>query len=267
MIGWYPQGNSNVRWVFQDATGNGQSLFPLLASGAQAAGSFSPGGTFGWNLDGENSQDALNTTDINMFGRSGHAVRFYPLRDAGQNIVPNSWLAVMDYEGGTYDNSDYQDLIYLVSNMRPAAAPPTPADVFASGISSGGIALQWAPDAYGGSVGYDIYRAAAPNGPFVKINPSSSSQTSFVDLNAPVGAITYYRVIAVDLNNGAQSQAASAASVAISTGSAPTGLPAPSNLTATAELRITASNGSARPMRSSAKSPSESQVIPSRIPA
>ena len=144
MIGWYPKGDSSVRWIFRDATGNGQSLFPLTDSGAPAAGSFTPGGTFGWNVDGENSQDAMNTTDINTFGRSGHAVRFYPVRDADGNIVPNAWLIVMDYEGGTFDNSDYQDLIYLVQNIRPASTPPTPADLYASPVSSGGIQLSGA---------------------------------------------------------------------------------------------------------------------------
>ena len=229
---WYNKGGG-LNTLFQNSTGNGQTLFPSKNTGGVAAGSFTPNGTFGWNLDGENSLDSANTTDINMFGRTGHAVRFYPVRDSAGNIVPNQWLMVMDYEGGQYDNSDFQDLVYLVSNMRPAASPPTPADVFAAPAPSGGVTIQWSPDSYGGSVGYDVYRASAPNGPFIKINPSSSSQTGFTDLNAPVGTTVYYHVVAVDLSTGAQSLAASAHAAAISAGTTPTGLPAPSSLLAT----------------------------------
>ena len=233
---WYNKGGGlNIRWVFQNSTGNGQTAVPgQNTRRAHRPGSFTPSGTFGWNLDGENSLDSANTTDINMFGRTGHAVRFYPVRDsAREHRAPNQWLMVMDYEGGQYDNSDFQDLVYLVSNMRPAASPPTPADVFAAPAPSGGVTIQWKPDSYGGSVGYDVYRASAPNGPFIKINPSSSSQTGFTDLNAPVGTTVYYHVVAVDLSTGAQSLAASAHAAAISAGTTPTGLPAPSSLLAT----------------------------------
>ena len=74
------------------------------------------------------------------------------------------------------------------------------------------------PASYGGQLGYDVYRSANANGPFVKINPSSSSTPSFTDINAPVGVATYYRVVSVDLATGAQSPAASTFSIAISRG-------------------------------------------------
>jgi len=50
IIGWYPQGNS-VRWLFQDQTGEGQSLLPTTSGSLTnpASASFSPSGTFGWN--------------------------------------------------------------------------------------------------------------------------------------------------------------------------------------------------------------------------
>ena len=230
---WYPQGGGQ-RTIFQDATGNGQTLFPATTVGGMSIGSFSPSGNFGWNLDGENSKDSLNTTDINTYSRSGHAVRFYPVRDSSGNIVPNTWLIAMDYQGGPFDNSDYQDLMFLVTNMRPAAAPPTPADLYASAGANGGVLLQWAPDSYNGSVGYDVYRASSPNGPFVKINPATSSQTSFLDMNAAVGTTMYYRVVAVDLGSNAQSEPASAHAAATSAAVGTTSLPAPTNLIATA---------------------------------
>lgn len=228
---WYNKGGG-LNTLFQDATGNGQALFPAKMGGGVAQGSFTPSGTFGWNLDGENSDDSQNAANLSN-GRSGHSVRFYPVRDGSGNIVPNQWLMVMDYGGGTYDNSDFQDLAFLVTNMRPASAPPTPADVFAAPAASGGVTIQWSPVSYNGSVGYDVYRGSAANGPFVKINSSTSSQTWFTDINAPVGSTSYYRVVAVDLASNAQSPPASAQAGAISAGTTPTALPAPSNLVAT----------------------------------
>ena len=124
IVGWYPQGGG-VRWLFQDQTGEGQSLLPtVLGSNTKpAAGTFSPSGSFGWNLDGENSVDSANTTDISL-GRSGHAVRFFPVRDSAGNLIPNTWLVTMDYEAGSFENADYQDNVYLVTNIRPATQAP-----------------------------------------------------------------------------------------------------------------------------------------------
>ncbi len=144
VFGYYYPG-SKASFILQNQPGESQSLLPTLKGSlvTQAKASFTPTGTFGLNVDNERSQDSLNVTDATTYGRTGHAMRIYPVRDSLGNLIPNQWLVVMDYQNGQYDNSDYQDNMYLVTNMRPDAQAPAPTDVQATG-SAGGIALQWA---------------------------------------------------------------------------------------------------------------------------
>ena len=210
MLGWYAQGSSGTtHTLFQNVPGESQSLFPYASNGPTnqpAQGSFSPGGTFGLNLDGELSQDSLNTTDINTFHRSGHSVRFWPARDGAGNLIPNAWLVGLDYQNSEFDNSDYQDTLYLVSNMRPAMQAPAPADVQAVANGSA-VTLQWAPVSDGSLAGYNVYRASSASGPYTRLDTSPFSQTSFTDSNPGTGTV-YYRVTAVD--SGGESQATNA---------------------------------------------------------
>ena len=72
----------------------------------------------------------------------------YPLRDGSNHLIPNSWLMVMDYQNSEFDNDDFQDLMYVVSNARPAALPATPTNLQASvtgwaALGSGHRRLDW----------------------------------------------------------------------------------------------------------------------------
>ena len=216
-VGWYVQGNpGNPTWLFTHQPRESQSLLPTILGSytTPASASFSTSAVFGWNVDfAELSDDSLNTPDITVFGRSGHAVRFYPVRDRDGNLVPNTWLMAMDYQNGPFDNSDFQDNVYIVSNMRPANAPPAPADVSAVPAQAGGVSLQWAAVAYP-SAGYNVYRAASPGGAYVKLDATPLTQTSFLDASAPAGVPSYYRVTAVSLASGVESEAANASATA-----------------------------------------------------
>ena len=196
-IYWYPQGGSN-NLLFSHHTAESQSVLPTdsssLTNPAQAT--FSPTGAFGLVLDGEDSNDARNTADI-AAGRSGHAVRFFPVRDSSGNVVPNSWLVVMDYENSNFDNSDFQDNVYLVTNMRPDAAPAAPTDLQAT-ASTAGVTLQWAPAASGTLTGYNVYSASAPGGPYSKLTSSPITGTSYFDPSAAQNSTVYYRVTSVN---------------------------------------------------------------------
>ena len=195
---WFAQGSGTNNMVFKHLANNSQAILPSLfnANGTPAAGSFSPGGTFGWNLDGESSVDSQNTIDINTFGKSGHADRFYPARDGQGNLIPNTWIVAMDYQNGTFDNFDYQDNVYLVSNMHPATQAAAVSNLSAS-TSGGQATLQWSAVNDSTLQGYNIYRSATPNGTFTKLNSSPVSQTSFVDTSPGTGA-EYYLVSAVN---------------------------------------------------------------------
>ena len=223
-IGWYAQGNpGNPNWLFTHQPRESQSLLPTVYGSytTPAAASFSTSAVFGWNVDySEFSDDSLNTPDITTFGRSGHAIRFYPVRDRDGKLIPNTWLMGMDYQNGQFDNSDFQDNLYLVSNMRPADRPPAPSDVFAVASPSGGLSIQWAPVAYLGKT-YNVYRASSMNGPYTKLNSAPLNEPGFLDTSAPAGVTSYYRVTAVSATTGIESSATNASATP-----APTTLPA-----------------------------------------
>ena len=93
------------------------ALFPRQeGSSNPAAGTFTPHGNFGFRVDNEWSDDTKNVQE-HPGGGWGHHMRFYPLRDAYGNLVPNTYLMVMDYNGINYD---YNDNMYLISNIKPA---------------------------------------------------------------------------------------------------------------------------------------------------
>lgn len=199
LIGYTAPNSTNTTLLFRHATREANSLLPHISgsSTAPAQASFTPAGTFGWNVDGEFSQDNLNTTDINMFGRSGHADRFYPLRDAQGTLVPNSWILAEDYQNSQFDNSDYQDNVYIISNVHPTTQPAAPASVQATRTSSQ-VALQWSPVSDSSLMGYKVYRSDSSTGPFTQISPGLVSGTSYTDTSVPSNPTEYYRVEAVN---------------------------------------------------------------------
>jgi regulation of enolase protein 1 (concanavalin A-like superfamily) len=192
--------------LFQHNQFEGQSLLPHLSGSTTnyAIGTFNPTSTaFGFKVDTRYSDDSLNPLDNNTPG-TGHSFRFYAARDQDGNIIPNTYLMAQDYTGLSYSNYDYQDNIYLVSNVRPLSAPSAVTGVNASG-SSAGIGLTWAANTEGNVAGYRIYRSSAPGGAYTLLNTTALvTATSYTDILAPAGQTSYYRVTAVD-QNGAES--------------------------------------------------------------
>lgn len=196
---WYSQAspNNDVE-LFAHELGAGQTLLPEdLAGTAPAEGNFSPGsGVFGFDVDNEEkSQDNLNTTDINTYGRSGHAMRFYPVIDSNGNLVPNAWIIAMDYQDASYDNSDFQDGVYLVTNMRPVTQAPAVTNLQAT-AASGQVSLSWSAVTDGTLEGYNVYRSTSASGPFTLLNSSPIKTSAYTDTSA--SGTDYYEVSAVD---------------------------------------------------------------------
>ena len=93
-----------------------QTLLPAQADGAAG---FDPGAApFGvYGQAGGSTQyslDGLNT------GAITHALRVYPLRDRAGTPIPNSYLIGLEEAS----NGDYQDALFVLSNVRPAAVAP-----------------------------------------------------------------------------------------------------------------------------------------------
>ncbi|MBC8096893.1 MAG: RICIN domain-containing protein, partial [Akkermansiaceae bacterium] len=101
-----------------------QKLNPLLTT--SAAPTFDPGtAVFGfyagpapayanYNIY---SEDSLNKSPVPL----PHSVRIYPLRNRAGQPVPNSYLVCME----PAKNGDYQDYVFVVSNIKPLVANGT----------------------------------------------------------------------------------------------------------------------------------------------
>ena len=69
----------------------------------------------------------------------GHHVRFWVARDREGKIIPDTYIMAMDYAGINYD---YQDNVYLVSNIKPETPPTAPTGALATS-SGAGTMLTW----------------------------------------------------------------------------------------------------------------------------
>jgi PKD repeat protein len=116
-----PAGNTGCTFY-----GNGpdwQSLLPRIYDST-----ISPGGT----APAEAYYNSTGNFRVTIAGYSSHrhtlvpaqahAVRFWAARDRSGTIIPNTYIVGQDYAnfGSSSSNFDYQDSIYLVSNIRPA---------------------------------------------------------------------------------------------------------------------------------------------------
>jgi len=120
-IFWHSKGSDATKVVFTHTGVDGQTLLPRKRDLVQPArGSFTPNGAFGFKIDQEWSDPTKNNQLIDQQkgspGPSGHHVRFWAVRDRQGQVIPNTWIVAMDYSGINYD---YQDNVYLVSNVKP----------------------------------------------------------------------------------------------------------------------------------------------------
>ncbi len=203
--------------LFTDGTDDQQMLFPdATGTTTAAAATFSPAGEFGFQVETESTVDSAN----NVSGGGGHHIRFYPLRTASGTLIPNTYLMGVDY-GAEGENFDFQDDLYIVSNIRPATvvggitspqttgAPAAPTDINAT--SAGNVnTVQWAPVPDSNLTGYDVYRSASASGPLALLTASPITATGFTDTSAPAAGTSYYLVTAIDSTMADPSLAAGA---------------------------------------------------------
>ncbi|MEA2734072.1 MAG: hypothetical protein QOE14_523, partial [Humisphaera sp.] len=105
--------------LFASAGVDAQSLFPRregnLAATTEAT--FTPGSTaVGFRIDGNEWSDPTKNTQEQPGGGYGHHLRFFKLKNAKGQFVPDTYLLVMDFQGINYD---YNDNTYVISNIRP----------------------------------------------------------------------------------------------------------------------------------------------------
>ena len=131
-IFWHAKGSNSTTTIFTHAGVEGQSILPHRngSTTVAASGTFAPTTAFGLKIDGEWSDPTKNDHAADIANGCaepcGHHLRAWIARDRSGAVIPNTWLVSMDYSGINYD---YNDNVYLVSNMKPETAvnPAVPA--------------------------------------------------------------------------------------------------------------------------------------------
>jgi hypothetical protein len=120
-LNWYVQGTSTLKKLYSAAVVDAQSLYPRQEGnlGATAFASFTPTGStaFGFNLDGTGGEWSDDTKNKQESAGAGHHMRFYPLKNADNAVVADTYVMTMDYAGINYD---YNDNVYIITNIKPA---------------------------------------------------------------------------------------------------------------------------------------------------
>lgn len=207
--------NSSIRWldydssllttnlIFQHLASDGQTLLPRLTNGNPGYGTFSPTKPFYLKIDSHWSDDSRNTTAFNSaafpFPDGGHALRFYIAKDRAGNIIPNTYILIHDYTGQSYSNYDYQDNIYLITNVRPNTGPSAATGIGLTANGSG-LNLSWNVNTEGNLAGYNLYRSTSAGGAYTKVNGDLITGTTYSDTSAFVGQTYYYQLRAVDVH-------------------------------------------------------------------
>ncbi|QOV89263.1 Calx-beta domain-containing protein [Humisphaera borealis] len=126
-VSWFNQGSNTNNLIFRHDGAASQTLLPNILGGtAPAAGSFTTNSPFGFKVDNSFSDDTKNARP--QFG-GGHEVRFFPVRDHFGNAIAGTFFMVQDYSipvSGSVPNYDFQDNIYIVTNIMPAGSVVTP---------------------------------------------------------------------------------------------------------------------------------------------
>lgn len=133
---WFYKGKSDSPTkIFTHHIDEGQSILPRKSGSTTqwAEGTARPdaGKAFGFMVDARYSDPTLNPPDVdkngNPIANTGHAFRFFPLRDEKGKLIPNTYIMAQDYTANEFVNFDYQDNIYIVSNIKPAQTSNTSA--------------------------------------------------------------------------------------------------------------------------------------------
>lgn len=130
-IRWHEEDSGTTNTIFTHAGSFGQTLLPPKSGSTTtpAAGTFTPTGRFGfqsgneWSDPTRNDQSRDREMNCPATVHCGHHVRFWPARDRSGDIIPDTYLMAQDYANrNNAVNYDFQDNIYLVSNIKPAGA-------------------------------------------------------------------------------------------------------------------------------------------------
>lgn len=179
-FGFYTNTNSLIRTevgALSGVFGQHQTLYPDVASGNQ---NFNPGnGIFGIYVLGLQNRLTYTEDALNAGGPAIHAVRIYPMKDRQGQPVANSYLVCFE----DASNGDYQDYVFVLSNVIPAGTRK---------------ALAFAPTSLtytvpeGGTVAAKTATLTAKNGTPASVSLTKSANSGWLTLpNAALGTLSF----------------------------------------------------------------------------
>jgi hypothetical protein len=95
-----------------------QTLFPAMVSGTRT---FDPGPAIFGLYTTSPTHTTYSEDDWNLLlapGHAGHATRIYPVKDQNGNPIPNTYIVCFEEA----QNGDYQDYVFMISNVKPVNA-------------------------------------------------------------------------------------------------------------------------------------------------
>jgi fibronectin type 3 domain-containing protein len=189
----------------------GQTILPLNAAqtGPTELDS-NVQGSFGIVIANQSTENAQYLT-----------TKTWPLRDRTGQLVPGTYLIGHDYVsasslcGSSPANCDYQDNVFVISNVAPAqsadtVAPAAPAGVVAT-AGTNNVTLSWAANTEPDLAGYHVERATSTAGPWTRLTGATPlNATSYSDAAPPIASAVHYRVLAVDTSANISAPSANA---------------------------------------------------------
>jgi hypothetical protein len=198
----------------------GQSFYPRVAQNGTAPasapfqqGQANPSGTFPLTIAGYTTNKAPTATDPANLG-----IRVWPV-EIGGRTVPGAYLVGQDFVqngcGGGSANCDYQDNVFLMTNIAPVASADTtgpasaPTGVSAS-VEGNDVRIAWNAVTAADLGGYVVERQAAGSTTWTRVNGTPVAGLSLVDTTAPGSTQVTYRVLAVDTSQNASAPSTTA---------------------------------------------------------
>ena len=140
--------------------------------------------TYVWSVDGvvrKTTTASSSLTDTFDLSAAGNG-------DAGDVVTVR-----VTPSDGTGAGQPAEDAVTIAAD--PAPQPPSG---LTATLTTSAVVLSWTPNAESYAAGYNVYRASAEGGPFVKLNAALLTTTTYSDAAAPAQAVSYYRVTAVN---------------------------------------------------------------------
>lgn len=198
----------------------GQSFYPRVAQSGTAPasapfqqGQASPSGSFALTIAGYTTNKAPTANDPANLG-----IRVWPV-EIGGRTVPGAYLVGQDFVqngcGGGSANCDYQDNVFLMTNIAPVASADTTAPAAAptgveAVVTGNDVRISWNAVTAADLGGYVIERQAAGATTWTRVNATPVAGLSLVDTAAPGNTQVAYRVLAVDTSQNASPASATA---------------------------------------------------------